>query len=94
MAARTLQRFLEGLPTDASGIRGSGGWAVVPVDGNRCALDIVSGGQDVADGIQAGADALFDAVAATEGIGLSWHQLNSDETIDSAGTGKRLQAPL
>ncbi|PHP53590.1 hypothetical protein [Actinomyces ruminis] len=42
------------------------------------AVDIVSGGEDVADGIQAGADAVFNALARVDGIVLTWHQLQTD----------------
>lgn len=83
VAAQALCRLLESLPSDAGGVRGSGGWAVYPVAGNPCALDLVSGGQDVADGIQAGADAVFDALAPVDGIGLTWHQVTTEAVPSS-----------
>ncbi|SHE25111.1 hypothetical protein [Actinomyces glycerinitolerans] len=82
LAAHALERFLATLPTDAKGVQGHEGWAVFPVAGDPSAtvssIDIVSGGEDVSDGIQAGADAVFNALAQVDGIGLAWHQLAAD----------------
>ncbi|MBW3068655.1 hypothetical protein CWT12_02340 [Actinomyces sp. 432] len=78
LAARAVERLLARLPAGSGGTRGSGGWVVLPVPDDPCALDIVSGGQDVADGIQSGADAIYDALIPLENLSLSWHELTPD----------------
>lgn len=75
VAEQAIARFLDGLSRDVNGIRGAGGWAVYPVPGEPRTLDLVSGGEDVADAIQDAADTLFDAVGDVPGLTLSWRQL-------------------
>jgi len=82
VAHSTLDRFIASLPADSRGVRGRAGWAVFPVDTDcgAAAVDIVSGGEDVADGIQSGADAVFDALTQVDGVSITWHQLTSPDT--------------
>lgn len=75
----SVTRFVGGLSSDSNGVRGSGGWAVHPrpelSTPGIAVLDLVSGGQDVADGIEAAADAAFESMTRTKGVRLRWEQL-------------------
>ncbi|ADH92276.1 hypothetical protein EBF03_02545 [Arcanobacterium haemolyticum] len=71
--------YIRSLPTDANGIAGRGGWAIYPnvneSTPNAIVIDIVSGGEDVADGIEDGADYAYNHLRKTAGITLEWRQL-------------------
>ena len=76
-AQKTLDEYVSAVPTDENGVHGLGGWridpATSPLDG-EAAVAITSGGEDVADGIQDGAESLVEALnglAAT----VYWQQL-------------------
>ncbi|WP_296136664.1 hypothetical protein [uncultured Tessaracoccus sp.] len=72
-AAEAVAAFLESLPADEHGMRGRGGWAAVPVEGEN-AVDLVSGGEDVADGIEWAAEEAH-AFFSRFGVGgLEWVQ--------------------
>ncbi|MBE6485153.1 MAG: hypothetical protein E7Z96_10410 [Actinomycetaceae bacterium] len=86
IARAAILTFLNGLPTDDNGVRGRGGWAAYPVANRENALDLVSGGQDVADGIESAADDAFEALSAWPGLTLTWQQLRAgDEPWNDAG---------
>ncbi|AKK10039.1 hypothetical protein [Corynebacterium uterequi] len=76
-AARgAVDAFLAALPADDAGVRGRGGWAVrrtLSAPG-VVELEIISGGQDVADGIFYGTDAAYEALKPFE-VALSWENL-------------------
>lgn len=74
-----VTRLLGSLRSDSNGVHGQGGWAVHPRPGlaapGAAVLDLVSGGQDVADGIEAAAEAAFESLTLTKGVRLRWEQL-------------------
>lgn len=84
-ALRLRQDFLNTLHRDAEGVAGAGGWAAYDReirDEGVWVVDLVSGGEDVADALQDAASRLYEAVADTPGVQLTWKQLplrNADE---------------
>lgn len=77
-ARRGVDKWFAQLPKDSGGVRGGGGWAVTEVssapDGTAVVLDITSGGEDVADGIEWGTTHAFEALDG-HGLTLSWENL-------------------
>lgn len=79
VASAAVARFLDDLPADDQGMRGRGGWAAIPrpelAGATSRVLDLVSGGEDVADGLQEAAEAAFESLSTTPAIRLQWEQL-------------------
>lgn len=74
-ARSAVMEWLEDLPADALGTRGRGGWMVKEVSAapEEAVLDLTSGGQDVADGIEAATTEAHDVLSAL-GCELEWEQ--------------------
>lgn len=77
-ARRAVDGWFAQLPQDSAGVRGGGGWAVTEVssavDGRTVVLDITSGGEDVADGIEWGTGQAFEALDG-QGLTFTWENL-------------------
>ncbi|WP_406712943.1 FMN-binding negative transcriptional regulator [Trueperella pyogenes] len=84
-ARAAAEAWLATLTEFGDGRRGSGGWAVDVVkmaDKATCqgahgdvVLDLISGGEDVADGIDAAATEAYEQVIAGSDLGVTWEQL-------------------
>lgn len=77
-ARRAVDEWLATMPASENGVRGRGGWVVREIDcgrdTERVVLDITSGGEDVADGIEWGSSEAFE-VLDEAGVVLSWENL-------------------
>ncbi|KTF04652.1 putative FMN-binding domain protein [Trueperella bernardiae] len=83
-ARAAAEEWLAGLPQDG-GMPGRGGWAVkggvVECEhAGAVGLDLVSAGEDVADGISAAAEDAFANLIASTDLGVRWEQLPREES--------------
>lgn len=78
-AREAVQGYFASLPADENGVHGEGGWAAYHrrdlSDDTHEVIDLVSGGEDVADGIEAAADSLYNHLKADTALGIEWEQL-------------------
>lgn len=87
-ARSAVQAWFDELATDQLGVRGRGGWMVQEVTDvaksspNEVVVDITSGGEDVADGIE---DATRDAYELFDAMGfvLTWENLPRNAVNES-----------
>ena len=76
-AARRVDAWLESLDSDGEGNYFSGGWGVREAarDDAQVVLEITSGGEDVADGIEDGTQSAYDYLGEGTDLDLQWEQL-------------------
>lgn len=78
-AARAATAWLASLPLDNNGVRGRAGWRADPASQpdsvEHATLLLTSAGEDVADGLEAAADDIYQALAAGHGLTVRWTPL-------------------
>lgn len=81
-ARAAVLQWLDDVPVDSFGLRGRGGWMVTEIkwETDEVIVDITSGGQDVADGIEDGTTEAYE-VLSPFGVGLCWRQLPRDSAV-------------
>lgn len=78
---KAVAAWISTLSTDSNGVRGEGGWRVDEVsrEAEAIQLDITSGGEDVADGVIAGAESAVASLKHVDGIAVTWEQLPRED---------------
>ncbi|STC69165.1 hypothetical protein [Corynebacterium pilosum] len=78
-ARNAVMQWFDDLRPDEFGLRSRGGWLVTEMkwEPEEVIVDITSGGEDVADGIEDGTTEAFD-VLSPFGVQFEWEQLPRD----------------
>lgn len=79
-----LDRAIDALEQDDQGIRGWGGWALEsypPSNPRQRVVDLVSGGQDVAESLIDAAEELYSYLARPREMTVTWQQLPRDTPL-------------
>ncbi|MGV3153135.1 hypothetical protein ACEE62_00810 [Corynebacterium sp. 32222D000BW] len=74
-AQAALAAFLDSLERTEDGAYVSGGWVAAVRSQEPLTVDITSGGEDVADGIQDGTERAYEYFGRGTDLGLRWTQL-------------------
>lgn len=76
-ARPAVEAWLSSLPSFAAGFYGGGGWAtrIVQFRPETAVLEIISGGEDVLEGIDAGTHEAYDQMIRGTDLTVLWEQL-------------------